>query len=240
MRGHIEPEALASLSSEVVDALLDAEGHPGEANLVIHRAIGSGWVAGDIYLSVLPKVWHDIGERWHHGLISVAEEHLATGVIQSTMRDLARLLPRSPRTGRSIAIAAVVGERHDNGPQMVADLLDASGWDVIFAGAATPTNGFVQLISERRPDAVGLGITGRENLAALTRAVTAIKTRISDPPFILVGGQGAPADAAFAASIGADASASTADEAVLALNRWIGVHGEIQTGTPVRAADLGP
>jgi MerR family transcriptional regulator, light-induced transcriptional regulator len=209
--------SIVSLASAYVQALLDMEREPGAANALIEAAIATGMDPAEIYLEVLPRALHEIGDRWEAGGISVGEEHLANSVIQGTMRALAVRLPRSARRSGTVVVAAVDRELHDNGPRIVADILDANGWDVLFVGAATPTDALLQLIREREPIAVALGATLPESLSALREAVAAIKTRLPHPPFVLIGGQAVPSDPLFWTKIGADARAITPQDAVQAL-----------------------
>ena len=205
---------MTSLVNEYVDALLNVEARPGEADRVIARAIADGVDPRSLLLETLPAALHDIGDRWQAGEISIGDEHLATVVVQGTMRDLAVRLERAPRLDRAIVVAAVAGELHDTGARVLADVLDANGWDVFFAGAATPTGALVHLVDERRPTAVALAITLPRHLPALEAAVQALKTQVTDPPFVMVGGQGCAGQRGLAERLGADAHALTPDEAL--------------------------
>ena len=207
------------LVREYVDALLDVERSPGEADRVVLRALQGGADPRWILLHAIPAVLHEVGDRWHAGEISTGDERVATTVIQSTMRDLGTRLERSPRLGLVAVVAAVGREQHDNGPRLLADVLDADGWDVLFAGAATPASALVRLVNEREPQAVALGITLPRYLPALERTVRALKTQIMNSPFVLVGGQGCAGQSDFAHRIGADAHASTIEDAVALLRQ---------------------
>ena len=218
------------LVREYVEALLDAHAVPGAADRMITRALDDGADARWILMHVIPAALHEVGDRWQAGEISIGEEHLATVVVQGTMRELARRLARSPRTGRLIAVAAVGIELHENGARLLADVLDAHGWDVLFAGAATPASALVRLVDERKPDAVALAITLPRYLPALEAAVRALKTQLIDPPFVIVGGQGCSGQSRIAERLGADAYAATIDEAVTLLDGENGGDDRIRTG----------
>jgi MerR family transcriptional regulator, light-induced transcriptional regulator len=216
VRGQLDRDAVDELSQELVATLLDASRHPDDVHHLIEGAIANGWAGADIYLQVLPIAWHEIGARWQNGQIS-GDEHLATSVIQSAMRSLAPSLPRSPRHGRSVSIAAIDGERHDNGLRMLTDVLDAAGWDVFLLGTALSAFDLVRHLRERSPDAIAIGITRPDCLHSLERAVVAIRAELPYRPFILLGGQGVPRGKAYAYSIDADAWAADPQEAVTAL-----------------------
>ncbi|HUR17283.1 MAG TPA: cobalamin-dependent protein [Candidatus Limnocylindrales bacterium] len=221
----------ALLVREYVDALLDDSRSPGDADRAISQALEKGADPMWILLHLIPAALHEIGDRWQAGEISVGDEHLATGIVQGTMRDVARRLTRSSRLDRAIVVAAVGGELHDNGARLLSDMLDAHGWDAFFAGAATPVADLVRLIEERRPAAVALSITLPRYMPALEAAVRALKSQVSDAPFVVVGGQGCAGQSDLAERLGADAHARTIDEALLLLS--IGKSGgddQIRTG----------
>ena len=80
---------------------------------------------------------------------------------------MARLAERldggTDRRGRSALVACAEGELHALGGRMVADFLDADGWDVLFVGALSPVERAGQYAAERGVDVVALS-------ASLSRA----------------------------------------------------------------------
>ena len=207
-----------ALVHQYTEALLSPTANPSHARHVIERALASGVPPMRLYVDIIPESLYEVGRRWERGEISVAAEHLATAAAQDVLRDLARRLPSTERNGRTAIVAAIEGELHELGARVVADLLDADGWEVFYVGAATPTSALVRLTEERRPDVVALSATLSTQLPTLADAVA--RLRATPPsPFILVGGQGCAGVHNAAGRLGADACELRADLAVERLRR---------------------
>ena len=142
-----------------------------------------------VYLEVLQPALYEIGRRWEEAEISIAQEHLATATTQSLMARLAeRLDAGTDRRGRTRLVACAEGELHSLGGRMVADFLDADGWDVLFVGALSPVGALAEMAAERGVDVVALSASLSERLPEVAAAVRAL--RALDPrPLIAVGGQ---------------------------------------------------
>src|SRR6478735_2097495 len=110
------------------------------ARSVLDIAIGAGMPVRRIYLDVLQPTLYEVGRRWSHADISVAQEHLATAATQSAMARLAESLSDGPRrvSPGAAVVACVSDEMHAVGGRMVADFLEADGWRVAFLGQLTP------------------------------------------------------------------------------------------------------
>jgi methanogenic corrinoid protein MtbC1 len=147
-----------------------------------------------LYQRVIAPAMHELGRLWEKGAITVADEHLATGV---THRVLAALRPpelleqgmdRRPRRPRAL-LAAAQGEQHALGLRMVADLLEDGGYEAAYLGADVPTPALLQAVHTLSPDLLALSATMPESRRRLEDAVAAVRTEYPQLP-LLIGGQG--------------------------------------------------
>jgi methanogenic corrinoid protein MtbC1/DNA-binding XRE family transcriptional regulator len=184
---------------------------------------GVGAVA--LYLDVIVPAQIEVGEAWHRGEVSVAQEHLATEITLARMEHIRQTLPVAPASGRHAVVAAVEGEQHDVGGRMVADFLSMDGWEVDFLGADTPTLDLVSFVAGRHPDAVLLSVTLEDNLRHAARAVAHLR-RLEDPPRILLGGAAIRSRADEAAALGADALTGDAWDAAQTARQLVVLPGE--------------
>jgi methanogenic corrinoid protein MtbC1 len=215
-----EREAVAGddVRDEYLAALLAADLHG--ARRVVDGVLDSGVSVHDVYLQVLQPALYEVGTRWSRAEISVAQEHLATAATQSTMAALGDRFHRDgvARRGR-VVIACAEDELHTVGLRMVADFLDADGWDVTWIGAMTPAAGLIELAAGA--DAVAISAALPERIPLVRRAIAAL--RGLDPvPFTLVGGQAFAGSRARALATGADAYAEDAAAAVRVLGERFG------------------
>ena len=202
---------MLDLRQRYVDALV--AGDLASAERLIEDA---GTDVRTLYLEVLQPALYEIGRRWEEAEISVAQEHLATATTQSLMARLAeRFDGDAPRRGRRVLVACAEGELHSIGVRMVADFLDADGWDVLFVGALSPPTAVAELAVAQRVDVVALSAALPQRVPEIVRAVAALRA-LATVPVIAVGGQAFGGDAEVAMRTGADLYAS--DAAVFARN----------------------
>ncbi len=201
---------------EYLDALVGAD--LAAARSVLEDAIEAGMPVRRIYLEVLQPTLYEIGRRWSHAEISVAQEHLATAATQSAMARLVERLADGPRRVRpgSAVVACVSDELHSVGGRMVADFLEADGWRVAFLGQLTPGVDLAELAAEHGAQVVALSAALPERVPRVAEVCAAL--RALDPtPFVLVGGQAFGGSAESALRTGADAYAEDAEGAAAAV-----------------------
>jgi methanogenic corrinoid protein MtbC1 len=211
----VAPEAFADrIRGHYQEALLGAD--LDGARRILDDAVGAGVPIRALYLDVLQPALYEVGARWSRAEISVAQEHLATAAAQAAMAGLAeRLLPEERARRGAVLIACVEDELHSVGVRMVADFLQADGWEVTWLGAMTPSAGLVELA--RRADAVALSAALPERIPLVGAAVAALR-ELAEPPFVLVGGQAFAGSRERALATGADAYAHDAADAVRVLD----------------------
>lgn len=165
---------------------LQLAGERGAARALMRQ---DGLSVPELYRRVLQPAQYRIGELWQHNQIGVAREHLATGVTEAVMVELAASAARAPTRGTRVLVACVEGELHDIGARMVADLLELDGFAVRFLGADTPTNSLLDMLGEELPQMLILSATMPERLVALRAAVGRVRQAYGSRLPIFVGGQ---------------------------------------------------
>jgi methanogenic corrinoid protein MtbC1 len=213
MRADTEAPALGSAPEDVRDgylrALLAAD-VPG-ARGVLEDAVSAGLPVSSIYLDVLQPTLYEVGRRWSRAQISVAQEHLATAATQSAMARLAERLATGERRVHpgTALVACVSDELHAVGGRMVADFLEADGWNVVFLGQLTPGADLAAMATEHAAQVVALSAALPERVPRV--AEVCAELRALDPsPFVIVGGQAFGGSAERALRTGADAYAADA------------------------------
>ena len=182
----------AVLREEFTSALV--LGDAGLAEIIAVDAVASGMPVADLYVDVIGPALEEIGHRWAHSKLSVADEHLATGIAHDVMRLIGRTATAYPRRSRErVLLLAVGGESHVTGLRMVGDLAEGSGFDVRYLGAAVPVDAIADIIAKHRPDVVGLSVTLAGWGAQLEAALDEVLASGHAPRGILVGGSGVPA-----------------------------------------------
>ncbi|WP_163990091.1 MerR family transcriptional regulator [Pyxidicoccus caerfyrddinensis] len=125
---------------------------------------------------VLAPLQREVGERWHAGQLSVAQEHLVTQVVRARV---VSLLHAAPNSGRKHAVLACFpDEEHELGLLGVALRLRHSGVRVTLLGQRMPAVDLGRAVAELRPDFVGLSAVNNKGAAVfqdtLSRLVEAL------------------------------------------------------------------
>ena len=162
--------------------------------------------------TTLEESLREVGRLWEIGRLTVAQEHMATAVAQYVMGDLRGRLPTDADPAGRVVITTPRGERHQVGAQMICDVLDADGWTVHFVGSDVPHEGVLQAVRDLKPDVVGLSAATLLSLDDL-RDLVALLRALPDRPRIVVGGAVFRYRTGTWESLGADAVATSLEEA---------------------------
>lgn len=210
----------SQLAQEYLDALLN--GKRQDASRLILEAAQSGVSIREIYLHVFQPAQHEIGRLWQINQISVAQEHYCTAATQLIMSQLYPYLFSGERTGRSVVAACVGGDLHELGVRMVSDFFEIEGWDTFYLGANTPTPSILQAIRERHADVVAISVTITSHMRKAESLIDAIRSDEGCKDVkILVGGYPFNIAPELWRQLGADGSASNAEDAIRLAERLV-------------------
>jgi DNA-binding transcriptional MerR regulator/methylmalonyl-CoA mutase cobalamin-binding subunit len=141
----------------------------------------------------LPLLQH-VGEGWHEGRYTVAQEHLVTAELRSLIGALARL-HAVPDSSPRLMLATPPGEQHELGTLVAALVASGSGFMTFYLGPGLPPAEVVKAARRVAPRAVVLGFTGvegaPEGLAALAEVARTLPAAVE----CWVGGAGVAAAA---------------------------------------------
>lgn len=156
-----------------------------ELVLAAHQA---GYPVVDIYMNVFQEALYEIGRLWETNRISVADEHMATAITQYVMANLYQYLDVTGIQRGKFVMTGVEGELHQVGANMVADVLEADGWNVMFLGTNVPADGVIQSIREHGADLVGISSTMVCNIPKVITLVEATRAECGASVNIILGG----------------------------------------------------
>ena len=205
---------------EYLEAIL--EGDRTTAESLILAALDEGTTIADVYEGLLAPAQARLGQMWHRGEISVADEHFGSATTQSVMSLLRPRFAKAKPNGRILVATSAPGDLHEIGLRMVTDLFEVNGWNVIYLGANTPTTDLIELLDRRRPNLLALSIsTGlmlRDAGDLLDRiretdSIAEMKVLIGGPPFVFA--------TDLWRELGADGCATSCTEAVRLGNQLV-------------------
>lgn len=171
---------------------------------LVRQALDSGVSLDEIIGSGFIAAMGEVGEKFSQGDIFVPEMLVAARAMKMGLAVLEPVILTSKREflGK-IIIGTVQGDLHDIGKNLVAMMLQGSGYEIIDLGIDVKPEAFVAAIREHKPDAVGLAALLTTTMRYMKETVAAIdQAGLRSQVKIMVGG--APVTAAFAEQIGAD------------------------------------
>ncbi len=154
---------------------------------VLRRSVARYGIIGFIDEIAAPFL-RDVGDAWHRGKLSIAQEHLASAIVQRVVSETAPLFT-SGDSNPAIVIATLEGERHAHGALMAAVTAASEGWRVIYLGADLPFSEIAAAALRTRARAVGISVVlGEKKRAATLRS---LRKELPEDVSIVVGGEGA-------------------------------------------------
>lgn len=161
------------------------------------------------YEQVMVPVQREVGERWHQGTLSVAEEHLVTHAVRVRLLSLLHGAPRLSR--RHVVCACFPDEDHEVGLLGAALRFRHAGFRVTYLGARTPVEHLARTVLAVRPDAVALSAVNDDGRRAFAKTLRAVFEALPAKSRVYLGGAGAAAHDDVCRELGAVRLAEEAD-----------------------------
>jgi methylmalonyl-CoA mutase cobalamin-binding domain/chain len=187
-----------------------------------------GWTAEKTLGEALVEGMRIVGIDFRDGILFVPEVLLAANAMKAGMEVLRPLLAETgaPRIG-TLVIGTVKGDIHDIGKNLVGMMMEGAGFQVVNLGINTDVEKFLHAVREHAADILGMSALLTTTMPYMRVVIQALKEAgLREKLIVLVGG--APLNADFAKSIGADAYCRDAAKAVETAKRLIAE----KNGTP--------
>lgn len=137
---------------------------------------------------VVVPVMRQIGDAWHNGEATVAQEHFATNFLRSRLDMLSRqVLPM--RDAPVVLLACLEGEHHELGLLMLAVMLRFHGFRTIYLGQDVPDDSLIRCAEDAQPAVLAVNTVTPAGVVHLERVAAALKA--SAPLTAIVYGGGA-------------------------------------------------
>lgn len=147
--------------------------------------------AATLFERVVAPVMREVGQRWHQGTITVAQEHLASEAIGQVVRQLLPVV-QPPDDAPTALLACFRDELHTLPLYGVAFRLAHARHRTVVLGARTPPDALAAAVARIEPALVGLSTTVAPPIETAHALVDAYAAACGDVPWV-VGGRGARA-----------------------------------------------
>jgi MerR family transcriptional regulator, light-induced transcriptional regulator len=189
--GLAQAQPATASTSTVVDLAtalrraLDAFDEPA-AQAVLDQLM-SEFSLATVLRDVLIPYLAELGDRWHRGTATVAQEHFASNVLRGRLAGLAR--GWGSGHGPRAVLACPSGEQHDLALMIFGIVLNRNGWRIDYLGANTPIDELDNAIDSTHPDLVVLAATRPEIFRSPRAKLLAISRRV---PLAIAGAGATP------------------------------------------------
>lgn len=206
---------------ELYDAIL--HGNAKQAHAVTQAAIEAGAEPLPLISESMMPAMEAVGRLFEEEEYFVPELLLAGRAMKSAMELLRPLMTASgQKLSTRVVIGTVKGDLHDIGKNIVASMLEGSGFEVIDLGADVSPENFVAAVEERKPQVVCMSALLTVTMPAMKTTIEALKNAgLRTQVKVLIGG--APVTSQYAKEIGADGYSENASGAVSAVKSLLAV-----------------
>ena len=142
--------------------------------------------------AVVAPLLRRMGEEWEAGRLAVAQEHLATAIIQRVLEGMIHFLV-APHGAPNLLLATLSGERHKMGALLAATTAAAEGWRVTYLGPDLPAGEIATAAVAAGARVVGVSIVHLAEPERVLTELRTVRTRLPASVPLLAGGAGAVA-----------------------------------------------
>jgi methanogenic corrinoid protein MtbC1 len=125
-----------------------------------------------IHQVVLPLMQR-VGEDWHRGQLSIAQEHMVSALLRNLLGALVRLYSQADPPAR-LLFATPSGEQHEFGILSAAMLAAGGGLGIIYLGPNLPAHEIIEAAKKSSVQAIALGVMGAEGMKEVVKNVQQI------------------------------------------------------------------
>ena len=173
------------------------------------------------YTHIIHPVMYDVGMLWEQGVLSVAQEHLASAIVGRIMATMSMTSIRVRKQKGAVVVTASPNEFHEIGAWMIADILEIEGWEVHYLGANTPLDDLIQYLLLYEHDVLAISVTMPFNIDKAKDIIESIKKNsVLKNMKIMVGGRVFNENSTLWLTIGADGFAANIEDAKKLMHKW--------------------
>jgi DNA-binding transcriptional MerR regulator len=232
--GHAGPAPVESAPSQAGRAFHEVRTDLSQALLTLNATraevvLGEAFAlfsVEDVCLHVLQPMLIEVGDRWHAGELSVAEEHYVSSFVRARLFTLLQAYELTDRRGPLVFTACAPEEWHEVGILLVSLFLVRRGLAVRYLGPNLPLDGLAAMLARHHPAIVVLSAQTRETARKLLPAAQALRTGPPPHPLLAFGGQAFNADPKLRAAVDGNYVGPDAASTVEAIVQLIGASTE--------------
>lgn len=193
----------------------DMRGQDG-ADELTKQALDEGVSPDDVLNKALIPGMDKVGKKFSENKIFVPQMLMSAKAMSAAMKHIQPFFQSGAvKQKGTFIIGTVAGDLHDIGKNLVAMMIEGSGWKVIDLGVDIKSEQFIEALKENPGGIIGLSALLTTTMVNMEKIVADIKAFSADAK-VLIGG--APVNTDFCEKIGADFYSPDPQGAVAYLN----------------------
>jgi MerR family transcriptional regulator, light-induced transcriptional regulator len=144
----------------------------------------------EVIHSVVAPLVREVGERWHRGEVTIAQEHMVTDIVRRLVISASRGYLRADN-GPSLVLATLSGERHEIGLLMCSWLAAMRRYHTHYLGVDCPSEEIARFALEVDASAVLVSIVMPENHVPVLQQLNLLAELLKGRCDVWVGGTAA-------------------------------------------------
>ncbi len=171
-----------------VERALDATVHsdPTGVEEVLTSAIAL-LPPSEVIYSVLSPLVREVGERWHQGAVTIAQEHMVTDIVRRLVISVSRGYLRA-ENGPCLVLSTLSGERHELGILMCSWLAATRRYHTHYLGADCPAEEIARFAREVDASAVLVSLVMPENVVPALEQLNELTRQLQGECEVWLGG----------------------------------------------------
>ena len=143
-----------------------------------------------LMVDVLGPLMTEVGERWHRGDLSIAQEHMVSAMVRRHVSLVLQTFDRCSKDA-GIVFSTLPGERHEIGLLMAASVCASMGHKTHYLGPDMPAEQIAAFAARTKSPVVALSLIDRTGLEAVATQVSIIAEQAGSAVTIWLGGSAA-------------------------------------------------
>jgi len=210
-----------AMSRELYDAIVN--GNNKQAHAATQAAIEAGVKPMALVADTMIPAMDEVGKLFEEEEYFVPELLLSGRAMKGAMALLRPLIVASgEKLSAKVVIGTVKGDLHDIGKNLVASMLEGSGFEVIDLGIDVAPEKFVAAVIQQQPQIVCMSALLTVTMPSMKTTIDALKAAgLRSKVKVMIGG--APVTTQYASEIGADGYSENANAAVALVRTLLAV-----------------
>lgn len=164
-------------------------GDHGRAQAIFQEVLDTCAHPAAAAIDLVQPALYGIGRKWQNNEISVAQEHLATAIVEALLAGASMQGDYLPANDHAALLALAPGNKHDLGLRIVADALEFAGWTVRTLPPNTSAREIVHTTRTGRPQLLAISASLPQHLMSARALFAEVRSALGKrTPHLLLGG----------------------------------------------------